>query len=33
VPTAGNVAREGTGKIGLVRPIDEAKALLDKFLR
>jgi S1-C subfamily serine protease len=33
VPTAGRVDREATGKIGLVRPIDEARPLLEKFMR
>ncbi|MFN8634857.1 MAG: trypsin-like peptidase domain-containing protein [Chloroflexota bacterium] len=33
IPTAGRIDKEATGKIGLVRPIDEAKPLLEKFLR
>jgi S1-C subfamily serine protease len=33
IPTAGRFDREAPGKIGLVRPIDEARALLDKFTR
>jgi S1-C subfamily serine protease len=33
VPTAGRIDREAPGKIGLVRPIDEAKALIEKFAR
>jgi S1-C subfamily serine protease len=33
VPTAGKVDRQASGKIGLVRPINEAKALIDKVSR
>jgi len=33
VPTAGRIDREAPGKIGLVRPIDEAKPLIDKIPR
>ena len=33
IPTAGRFDREAPGKIGLVRPIDEARPLLDKFTR
>ena len=33
VPTAGRIDREAPGKIGLVRPIDEAKPLIDKATR
>jgi S1-C subfamily serine protease len=33
IPTAGRFDREAPGKIGLVRPIDEARTLLDKFTR
>lgn len=33
VPTAGRFDREAPGKIGLVRPIDEAKPLIDKATR
>ena len=33
IPPAGRIDKEATGKIGLVRPIDEAKALIDKFAR
>jgi S1-C subfamily serine protease len=33
IPTAGRIDREAPGKIGLVRPIDEAKPLIDKSAR
>jgi S1-C subfamily serine protease len=33
IPTAGRFDREAPGKIGLVRPIDEAKPLVDKATR
>lgn len=33
IPTAGRFDREAPGKIGLVRPIDEAKPLIDKAAR
>jgi S1-C subfamily serine protease len=33
VPTAGRIDREAPGKIGLVRPIDEAKRLIDEATR
>ena len=33
IPTAGRVDTEASGKIGLVRPINEAKALVDKSAR
>lgn len=33
IPTAGRIDREAPGKIGLVRPIDEAKPLIDKAAR
>jgi len=33
VPTAGRIDREAPGKIGLVRPIDEARPLIDKAAR
>ena len=33
VPTAGRIDREAPGKIGLVRPIDEARPLIDRFAR
>jgi putative serine protease PepD len=33
IPTAGRFDREAPGKIGLVRPIDEAKPLIDKATR
>jgi S1-C subfamily serine protease len=33
IPTAGRIDQQTTGKIGLVRPIDEAKPLIDKAAR
>ena len=33
IPTAGRIDREAPGKIGLVRPIDEARPLIDKATR
>ena len=33
VPTAGRIDTQASGKIGLVRPINEAKALIDKVSR
>ena len=33
IPTAGRIDREAPGKIGLVRPIDEARPLIDKAAR
>jgi len=33
IPTAGRIDTEASGKIGLVRPINEAKALIDKAAR
>jgi S1-C subfamily serine protease len=33
IPTAGRIDREAPGKIGLIRPIDEAKPLIDKATR
>jgi S1-C subfamily serine protease len=33
IPTAGKFDREASGKIGLVRPIDEAKPLIEKAAR
>ncbi|MBX7106981.1 MAG: trypsin-like peptidase domain-containing protein, partial [Gemmataceae bacterium] len=33
IPTAGRFDREAPGKIGLVRPIDEARPLIDKATR